>query len=52
MTEAENKPEFSLINDTPYLWGVFCEDFVENGPCFNGYTLYMYIDNTKCAKLL
>ena len=43
ITEVENKPEFSLVKDTPYLWGVFCENFVENGPFFNGSTLHMYV---------
>ena len=47
VTEAEYKWEFVLTKDTPYvalmgeLWGVYCEDFGENGPQYNGITLYI-----------
>ena len=46
MTGAEFKLVFKLTIDTPYLnlmdeiWGVCCEDFGENWPCYNGTTLY------------
>ena len=46
MTAAELKPDFKLATDTPYLalmgelWGVYCEDFAENWPRYNGTTQY------------
>ena len=45
LTEAEYKSECQITNYTPYLarqgelWGVFCEDLVENWPRYNGTTL-------------
>ena len=45
LTEADYKLEFEHTKDTPYLalagelWGVFCEDFGENGPHYNGTAL-------------
>ena len=47
MIEVEYKSEFVSAKDTPYLaltgelWGVFCEDFGENWPCYNGTALYL-----------
>ena len=46
VTEAEYKSEFEHTKDTPYfaltgeIWGVFCEDFEENWPRYNGTALY------------
>ena len=43
---AECKSNIKLTKDTPYLtltgelWGVFCEDFEENWPCYNDTALY------------
>ena len=43
---AHHKTEFKLTKDTPYLTltgnllGVFCEDFEENWPGYNGTALY------------
>ena len=42
MAETFHKSEGVLIKDTPYptltgeIWGVFCECFGENWPCYNG----------------
>ena len=50
MTIAERTSNIRLTKDTPYLaltgelWGVFCEEFGENWPRYNGTALY-YIDN-------
>ena len=41
MTVAEHKSNIRLTKGTPYLaltgelWGVFCEDFEENWPCYS-----------------
>ena len=49
VTEAEYKLEFEPTKHTPYLalmgelWGVFCEDFQENLPLYNGAALYVYL---------
>ena len=46
MTAAEHVSDFNLTTDTPHLaltgelWGVYCEDFVENWPCYIGTALY------------
>ena len=45
--EAEHKSELSSTENTPYLaltgklWVVYCEDFRENWPCYNGTALYL-----------
>ena len=47
MTDVEYKSEFEYTKDTTYLaitgelWGVFCEDFGENWPRYNGTVLYI-----------
>ena len=44
--QAEYQSDAGAIKDTPYLalkgelWGVFCEYFLENWPCYNSTTLY------------
>ena len=44
---------FELTKDTPYLalsgelWSVFYEYFNRNWPCYKGFLLYMYGDNTS-----
>ena len=46
VTEAEHQFEFVFPTDTPYLTlkgelsGVYCEEFGENWPRFNGPILY------------
>ena len=51
--EAEYKSDFVATKDTPYLaltgelWGVFCEDFVENWLCYNSTALYVE-DSDPC----
>ena len=41
MTAAEYLSDFNLTTDTPQLaLMVYCEDFGENWPCYNGYALY------------
>ena len=46
MTAAECKSDFKLTKDTPYLalkdelWGVDCEDSVENWPLYYDAALY------------
>ena len=46
MTATECKSDFILTTDTPYLtltgelWGVYYENFEENGPRYNGTALY------------
>ena len=46
MTGAELKSDLKLTTDTHYLalmgelWGVYCKDFGENWPCYNGTALY------------
>ena len=46
MIATEYKSDFELTKYTPYLilmgklWGVSCEDFVENWLCYNGTALY------------
>ena len=48
MTGTDLKSDLKLTTDTPYLtltgelWGVYCEDFVENWPHYNGTALYPY----------
>ena len=48
MTEAKYASEVIFTKDTPYLaltgelWGVFCEDWGENWPRYNGTALYYY----------
>ena len=43
---AESESDIRITTDTPYLaltgelWGVYCEDFGENWPRYNGTTLY------------
>ena len=45
-TEVVYKSEFESTKDTPYLaltgelWGVYCEEFEENWPCYNSAALY------------
>ena len=47
MTGAELKSDFKFTTDSPYLaltgelWGVYCEDFGENWPSYNGTALYV-----------
>ena len=47
MTTAERKSDFNITTDTPYLtlkdelWGVYCEHFGENWPCYNSTALYI-----------
>ena len=47
MNEAKYKPQFAHTKDTPHLaltgelWDVFCEDFGENQPRYNGTALYL-----------
>ena len=48
LTEVESKSGCcEPTKDTPYLalagklWGVFCEDFGENWPCYNDTALYL-----------
>ena len=44
---AESVSDFRITTDIPYLaptgelWGVFCEDFGENWPRYNGTALYI-----------
>ena len=44
-----HKSKFQRTIDTPklaltgQLWGVYCEDFWENLPCYNGTALYLYL---------
>ena len=46
VTETEYKSQFLPTKYTPYLtlmgesWGVFCKDFEENWPRYNGTALY------------
>ena len=46
VTAAERVSDFNLTTDTPHLalkgelWGVYCEEFEENWPCYKGTTLY------------
>ena len=43
---VERESDIRITTDTPYLaltgelWGVFCEDFGENWPRYNGIALY------------
>ena len=45
---AENESDISITADTLYLaltgelWGVYCEDFREKWPHYNGTALYLY----------
>ena len=47
LTAAELKSNFELTTYTPYLaltgelWGVCCEDFEENWPCYNATALFV-----------
>ena len=59
MAIAERKSNIRLTKDNPYLaltgelWGVFCEDFEENWPRFNGtalYTAIMELPNCVAVK--
>ena len=44
---AESVSDLRITTDTPYLslmselWGVYCEDFGENWPRYNGIQLYI-----------
>ena len=46
MTATEHESDFKPTTDTPYLalrgelWGVCCEDIVENWPRYNGTPVY------------
>ena len=46
---VETESDIKITTDTPYLaltgeiWGVYCEDFGENRPRYNGTALYIYI---------
>ena len=46
ITVAESESDLRITTDTPYpalrgeLWGVYCEDFQENCPRYNGIALY------------
>ena len=48
LTGTEHKSDFNSTTYTPYLaltgklWGVTCEYFGVNGPCYNGTTLYIF----------
>ena len=58
MTATECKSDFILTTDTPYLtltgelWGVYYENFEENGPHYNDTALYfdypLYAVNIFC----
>ena len=47
--KEEHGPDSELSKDTPYitftgeLWGVYCEEFVENWPNYNGTTLHIFM---------
>ena len=47
MTAAERVSDFNLITYTPHLaltgelWGIYCEDYGENWPRYNGTALYI-----------
>ena len=48
---AESESNFRIKMDTPYLvltgelWGVYCEDFGEDLPRYDGNTLYKVLDH-------
>ena len=48
--QVEYKFEFESTKITGELWGVFCEDFEENRPCYNGTALYVNIVFFSQAK--
>ena len=52
-TEEHKSSNISLTEDTPYLtlmgelWGVYCENFGENRPRYNGISLYLPWDYAR-----
>ena len=46
---AHKRHPISSLTDE--LWGVCCEDFVENWPCYNGITFYYGICKTDVSEI-
>ena len=56
ITAAEIESDFRITTDTPYLaltgelWGVFCKDFREYSPRYNGTTVLQYLNEINIAQ--